>query len=81
MRSIGLAIRPGDVSLNEKDRPEMLALAELTEPGPFQLRTPELGRFVGIRREGRSLAMAGERFRVPGFVEISGVCTQSQCTW
>ena len=53
----------------------MLALAELTEPGPFLLRTPELGRYVGLRREGRLLAMAGERFRLPGYVEISAVCT------
>jgi len=53
----------------------MLALAELTEPGPFMSRTVELGRYVGVRREGRLLAMAGERFRSPGFVEISAVCT------
>jgi len=61
--------------LGPEDHAEMLALAELTEPGPFQLRTPELGRFIGLRRDGRLLAMAGERFRVPGYVEISAVCT------
>jgi predicted GNAT family acetyltransferase len=63
------------VRLGSKDVSEMLALAELTEPGPFFSRTPELGRFVGIHREGRLLAMAGERFRMPGYVEISAVCT------
>jgi ribosomal protein S18 acetylase RimI-like enzyme len=63
------------VRLGPEDRTEMLALAELTEPGPFLLRTPELGRYVGLRREGRLLAMAGERFRLPGYVEISAVCT------
>jgi GNAT superfamily N-acetyltransferase len=65
----------GFVDLGAEDAPEMLALADLTEPGPFSPRTHELGRYVGLRREGRLLAMAGERFRMPGFVEISAVCT------
>ncbi len=63
------------LDLGAEDAPEMLALAELTEPGPFAPRTHELGRYVGLRRDGRLLAMAGERFRLPGFVEISAVCT------
>jgi predicted GNAT family acetyltransferase len=63
------------IRLGPQDQAEMLALAELTEPGPFLLRTPELGRYVGLRREGRLIAMAGERFRLPGYVEISAVCT------
>jgi ribosomal protein S18 acetylase RimI-like enzyme len=61
--------------LGADDARDMLALAKLTEPGPFALRTVELGRYVGLRREGRLVAMAGERFRIPGFVEVSGVCT------
>jgi len=61
--------------LGSEDTEEMLALAELTEPGPFLPRTFELGRYIGIRRGGQLIAMAGERFRVPGFVEISAVCT------
>lgn len=61
--------------LGSADAEDMLALAQLTEPGPFQPRTHELGRYIGIRRNGRLIAMAGERFRVPGFVEVSAVCT------
>jgi len=61
--------------LGPADAEEMLALAQLTEPGPFFARTGELGRFVGVRRDGRLVAMAGERLRVPGFVEVSAVCT------
>jgi predicted GNAT family acetyltransferase len=74
----GELAKPSDldvVRLGRDDTAEMLALAELTEPGPFFSRTPELGRYVGIRRGGRLLAMAGERFRVPGYVEVSAVCT------
>lgn len=61
--------------LGPEDGPEMMALAALTEPGPFSPRTFELGRYIGVRRDGTLLAMAGERFRMPGFVEISAVCT------
>ena len=62
--------------LTAADAPEMLALAQLTKPGPFGLRTRELGTYLGLRRESRLVAMAGERLRVPGFTEISAVCTQ-----
>jgi len=57
------------------DAEEAVALTALTEPGPFLARTIGLGRYVGVRQNGRLMAMAGERFRVPGFVEISAVCT------
>lgn len=63
------------VPLGEADVDEMLALVELTEPGPFMRRTIELGGYLGLRREGRLLAMAGRRFQVPGFTEVSAVCT------
>lgn len=65
----------GIVQLAEVDAPDMLALATLTEPGPFLARTRLMGRFIGIRIDGRLAAMAGERFRMPGYTEVSGVCT------
>jgi predicted GNAT family acetyltransferase len=63
------------VALTDVDAPEMLALAKLTEPGPFLPRTHTMGVFRGIRLDGRLAAMAGERFRFPGYTEVSGVCT------
>lgn len=66
------------VVLTDADAPEMLALATLTEPGPFFLRTHHMGRFLGIRRQGRLAAMAGERMRFPGHTEVSGVCTHPE---
>jgi predicted GNAT family acetyltransferase len=62
------------VALGEADAPEMLALATLTEPGPFYSRTHELGDFVGVKVDGRLAAMAGERLKLAGFTEVSGVC-------
>jgi predicted GNAT family acetyltransferase len=61
--------------LGDADAAEMLALATLTEPGPFLPRTHTMGRFIGIRVGGRLAAMAGERMRFPGHVEVSAVCT------
>jgi len=61
--------------LGESDAAEMLALATLTKPGPFRSRTHTMGRFVGVRENGRLIAMAGERLHAPGYHEISAVCT------
>jgi ribosomal protein S18 acetylase RimI-like enzyme len=63
------------VTLDLAEAADMLALAEATKPGPFSSRTPELGRYSGVRDStGRLLAMAGERLRLPGYVELSGIC-------
>ena len=68
---------PGNVlrRLDLADVPAMIELATLTEPGPFRERTAELGNFYGVCDGERLLAMAGQRMRVPGFVEVSAVCT------
>ncbi|MET0309640.1 MAG: GNAT family N-acetyltransferase [Sphingomonas sp.] len=63
------------VALGDADAGEMLALATLTEPGPFFARTHRLGDFIGVKREGRLVAMAGERMKPAHFTEVSGVCT------
>lgn len=63
------------VALGQADAGDMLALATLTQPGPFFAETWRMGRFVGVRDSGRLVAMAGERMRAPGFTEVSGVCT------
>ena len=64
--------------LTPADASEMLALATLTKPGPFAERTHELGRFVGIRQDGRLVAMAGERMKPGFYTEVSGVCTHPE---
>ncbi|HEY2077503.1 MAG TPA: GNAT family N-acetyltransferase [Streptosporangiaceae bacterium] len=63
------------IPLGPADMPEMLDLVARTEPGPFLPRTIELGGYLGIRRGGALVAMAGERLRPPGWAEISAVCT------
>jgi ribosomal protein S18 acetylase RimI-like enzyme len=73
--SPGLAEGFAPGALAAPDGSEMLALATLTEPGPFFAETWRMGRFIGVREGGRLIAMAGERMRAPGFTEVSGVCT------
>jgi predicted GNAT family acetyltransferase len=63
------------VGLTASDVQEMLDLVARTKPGPFERRTIELGTYVGIRRHGALIAMAGERLHPAGFTEISAVCT------
>ncbi|MBD0841574.1 MULTISPECIES: GNAT family N-acetyltransferase [unclassified Streptomyces] len=66
---------PEAVRLGPADVPEMLDLVARTRPGPFLPRTLELGTYLGIRRDGALVAMAGERLHPPGWTEISAVCT------
>jgi predicted GNAT family acetyltransferase len=62
------------VTLGVDDAPAMVALPELTRPGPFTLRTHELGTFLGIRIDGQLVAMVGERMKPADYTEITAVC-------
>jgi GNAT superfamily N-acetyltransferase len=72
---LDVAPDPEAVPLGVGDIDDMLDLVARTRPGPFLARTIELGSYVGVRRDGVLVAMAGERFRPPGWTEISAVCT------
>ena len=62
------------VTLGADDVPAMMALTELTKPGPFTLRTHELGTFLGIRIDGQLVAMAGERMKPANYTEMTAIC-------
>lgn len=66
------------LELSPSHVPEMLELTALTKPGPFSARTRELGVYLGVRSGGKLVAMSGERLKVPGFTEISAVCTHPE---
>jgi len=66
------------VELNAGHSAAMSELTTLTKPGPFDKRTHELGTFLGICRDGKLVAMAGERLKVPGYTEVSAVCTHPE---
>ena len=64
----------GISTLQSHDAEEMLQLAKICKPGPFEIGTHLLGTFLGLRERGKLVAMAGQRMRFSGWVEISGVC-------
>lgn len=80
----GTRVRPSEaidiVEPGLPDSSDMLELTMLTKPGPFGRRTHELGNYVGIRDDGKLVAMAGERLKVPGHTEVSAVCTHPEHT-
>ena len=63
------------LEMGEGDVQEMIELTALTRPGPFSSQTMAFGRYIGIREGERLAAMAGERMKVPGYTEVSAVCT------
>lgn len=60
--------------LGNDDAEEMYQLATAMKPGPFERKTHMMGDFIGVRTNGRLIAMAGQRLRLPGYIEISAVC-------
>jgi ribosomal protein S18 acetylase RimI-like enzyme len=74
-RSVEREIEPSGERLTAADVPDMLELIAAAQPGPFAPRTIELGTYLGVRHDGRLIAMAGERMRIDGYTEVSAVCT------
>jgi ribosomal protein S18 acetylase RimI-like enzyme len=77
--------RPGHpmdalISLNSSNAVEMVELANLTKPGPFNLRTMHFGNYYGVFKDGRLVAMAGQRLHPGNYSEISAVCTHPDFT-
>ncbi len=70
----------GWVELTDDHAEAMLQLARRTDPGPFEARTNRLGDYVGVLRDGRLVAMAGERICFSGYREVSAVCTDAAYT-
>jgi predicted GNAT family acetyltransferase len=66
------------LQLTNADADDMVALTDIAFPGFFRRRTIEMGAYYGVRSGGQLIAMAGERFMLDGFPEISGVCTHPE---
>jgi ribosomal protein S18 acetylase RimI-like enzyme len=66
---------PPIIELDAPHRPSVGALAALVYPHYFRARTTDLGRYFGVYEGGTLAAMIGERMGMPGYREISAVCT------
>lgn len=71
----GLTASSEIVHLQNKDIPQMIALTDMTHPGPFFKRTIEFGNYEGIFKSNELVSMAGQRLHPGKYVEISAVCT------
>jgi ribosomal protein S18 acetylase RimI-like enzyme len=69
---------PDAIPLRVEHSSQAVELATLTNPGPFGIRTPELGEFFGYLQDARLIAMAGERLCAGDLQEISGICTHPE---
>ena len=69
---------PDAIALRAQHAAQALELATLTNPGPFGLRTVELGDYFGYFEDSRLIAMAGERMAAGSLHEVSGICTHPQ---
>lgn len=66
---------PDAIALRPEHASQAVELAKLTNPGPFGIRTPELGEYFGYFDGAQLIAMAGERLCAGELHEISGICT------
>jgi ribosomal protein S18 acetylase RimI-like enzyme len=65
--------------LGASEAAEMVALTDVAFPGFFRSGTHRMGSYFGVRAaDGRLIAMVGERLRLEGYPEMSGICTHPQ---
>jgi ribosomal protein S18 acetylase RimI-like enzyme len=69
---------PDAIALSAEHAGQAVELATLTNPGPFGIRTIELGEYFGYFDGSRLIAMAGERMAAGTLREVSGICTHPQ---
>ncbi len=68
------------ITLGDADKDALLALVNLVQPGYFKTRTPEMGNYYGIFKEGTLVAVTGERMKMEQYTEISAVVTHPEHT-
>ena len=67
---------PEVIELTPADVPEMSVVYTATRPGRTLCpRIQKLGQFLGIREDGKLVAMGGLRLHLPGYREITTVAT------
>jgi ribosomal protein S18 acetylase RimI-like enzyme len=69
---------PDAIALRAEHAAQAVELATLTNPGPFGLRTIEMGEYFGYFDNSRLIAMAGERMAAGTLHEVSGICTHPE---
>ena len=77
---IEIGITEEIVYLNDDYSTPLAELVNLVQPGYFKKDTRLMGDYFGIFKEGKLVAVTGERMRMDDFVEISAVVTHPDFT-
>ncbi|MEH0157085.1 GNAT family N-acetyltransferase [Limibacter armeniacum] len=80
--------QPINIELNEqivelktdKQKIELFDLVNLVQPGYFNRKTVDLGRYFGIYKNEQLVAATGERMKMNCFTEVSAVVTHPEHT-
>ncbi|MDQ1098188.1 MULTISPECIES: GNAT family N-acetyltransferase [Chryseobacterium] len=65
------------IQLREENHEELLAFIAKFYPYYFKNRTPELGRYFGIFKDHKLVAVTGERMQMNDMTEVSAVITDT----
>ncbi|MCE3075164.1 GNAT family N-acetyltransferase [Chryseobacterium gwangjuense] len=65
------------IQLQEEHKEELFLFIQKFYPYYFKKRTSELGRYFGIFKEGKLVAVTGERMQMNDMTEISAVITDT----
>lgn len=68
------------IKLNKAHLKDLLGLVKLVYPEYFKQKTASLGDYFGIYKNNQLVALAGERMRMDGFIEVSAVITHPNYT-
>ena len=59
---------------------DLLELVNLVQPGYFKSKTSDLGKYYGIYKDGKLIAVSGERMKMDAYTELSSVVTHPDHT-
>lgn len=65
---------------DEIQRQDLFNLVSLVQPGYFKNKTVELGKYFGIYKDNKLVAVSGERMKMNEFTEISAIVTHPEHT-
>lgn len=68
------------IYLNDDYNAQLTELVNLVQPGYFRKDTRLMGDYFGIFKEGKLVAVTGERMRMRDFTEVSAVVTHPDFT-
>ena len=64
----------------EHQKQDLFNLVNLVQPGYFKNKTANLGRYYGIYKDNKLIAVSGERMKMNEFTEISAIVTHPEHT-